>query len=341
MVQKRTLKKPDKPFEVVEDVTALPKKPLVTIRCITFNHITFIRDALDGFLLQKTDFPYEILIHDDASTDGTAEVIREYQTLHSDLIRAVFQTENQYSKGLHPWREILYKMARGKYIALCEGDDYWIDPYKLKKQVEFLEAHPECSISFHKVKRVNGENNKIIDIYPKFHGNKVFSKIDLYWKCFIQTCSVVYRNQNIADFYEKINSLSIEDWPLFVFLAQAGDIGFLDETMSVYRIHSGGINSGATRLHNITIAIEALKFFRSYERISDHPMIKKSLARYYFQTSQIYYMNKDRLAFRKILIICLRYAFSLDRRQNYQLIIMFLRLHFPLLFNLHDKMFHK
>ena len=108
------------------------KNPLVSICCITYNHEKFIKDAIEGFLMQKTDFPIEILIHDDASTDGTTEIIKKYEKEYPDLIHAVYQTENQYSQGKKVF-PILANQASGKYIALCEGDDYWTDPLKLQK----------------------------------------------------------------------------------------------------------------------------------------------------------------------------------------------------------------
>ena len=102
-------------------------EPLVSICCLTYNHAPYIRDAIEGFLMQKTNFPVEILIHDDASTDGTADIIREYETRYPDIIKPIYQTENQYSKGVKISREYQFSRARGKYIALCEGDDYWTD----------------------------------------------------------------------------------------------------------------------------------------------------------------------------------------------------------------------
>jgi glycosyltransferase involved in cell wall biosynthesis len=126
---------------------------IVSICCLTCNHKTLIGDALDGFLMQKTDFPFEIIIHDDASTDGTADIIREY-TAEEDgnygiPIRSIFQTENYFSKtGIYPFVKV-FAAARGKYIADCDGDDYWTDPLKLQKQVDFLEANPGYSMCYH------------------------------------------------------------------------------------------------------------------------------------------------------------------------------------------------
>ena len=124
----------------------------VSINCITYNHQEYIEEAIQSFLMQKTDFKYEILIHDDASTDSTQDIIRKYQEMYPDIIKPYFQKENQLSKGV---RRINYKFnhtkSKGKYIALCEGDDYWTDPYKLQKQVDFMEENQNCTLCAHAV----------------------------------------------------------------------------------------------------------------------------------------------------------------------------------------------
>ena len=126
---------------------------MVSICCITYNQASYIRDALEGFVNQKTDFAYEVLIHDDASNDGTADIIREYADRYPDLIFPILQTENQYSKGLtNVSGTFNFPRARRKYIAMCEGDDYWTDDRKLQKQVDYLEANPGCSLCFHSAK---------------------------------------------------------------------------------------------------------------------------------------------------------------------------------------------
>lgn len=122
--------------------------PLVSIDCITYNHAPYIRECLEGFLMQKVDFNYEILIHDDASTDGTADIIREYEAKYPDIIKPIYQKENQYSKGIPISITYQFPRAKGKYVALCEGDDYWTDPYKLQKQVGFLEKNSNYGIVY-------------------------------------------------------------------------------------------------------------------------------------------------------------------------------------------------
>ena len=125
----------------------MDKEILVTVICLTYNHEKYIRECIDGFVMQKTNFAYEVIIHDDASTDNTAEIIKEYQQKYPDIIIPILQTENQYSKKVPIGKTFIYPRAKGKYIALCEGDDYWIDPYKLQKQVDFLEDNPDYVLS--------------------------------------------------------------------------------------------------------------------------------------------------------------------------------------------------
>ncbi|MBE6319857.1 MAG: glycosyltransferase [Bacteroidales bacterium] len=124
--------------------------PLVSICCITYNHAQFIRKCLDGFLMQQTDFPIEILIHDDCSTDGTTEIIKEYEARYPKLIFPIYEDVNQYQNGKSAEIDLYnYRRARGKYIAYCEGDDYWTDPQKLQKQVDFMEENSDYSVCFH------------------------------------------------------------------------------------------------------------------------------------------------------------------------------------------------
>lgn len=135
--------------------------PLVSVSTITYNHKDFIAKCIEGVLSQKTNFRIEYLIHDDCSTDGTTEIVRQYAEKYPDIIKPMYEQENQYSKG-GPWGSIVYNYprARGKYIALCEGDDFWTDPYKLKKQVDFMESHPDYSCCFHRYVNKNIHNNK-------------------------------------------------------------------------------------------------------------------------------------------------------------------------------------
>lgn len=222
------------------------EEPLVSICCITYNHENYIQQALDGFIMQKTNFPFEVLINDDASTDNTANIIRDYEKKYPNIIKPIYQTENQFSKDISIFAIYTFPRIKGKYVALCEGDDYWTDPLKLQKQVDFLDTHLECSICFHPVKVICAEEPKLNEIFPshKFRFNKtVLSINDLVKHNFIQTNSVMYRwmfnSENIQEIFPR--NILPEDWYFHLIHAEKGLIGYIDEVMSVYRKHSGSI----------------------------------------------------------------------------------------------------
>lgn len=226
------------------------QNPLLSIVCITYNHARFIRDALDGFVMQKTNFPFEILVNDDASTDGTADIVREYESKYPDLFRCVYQTENQWGKK-SPWKDILFPMARGKYVALCEGDDYWTDENKLQKQVDFMESHPDFSVCFHPVTVHWDDGSEPDYVFPnakeRFYKTELELQ-DLLRHNFIQTNSVVYRwrfHQDPLSLFP--NNILPGDWFLHLLHAQTGKIGFLPDVMAVYRRNQGGIWTEAER----------------------------------------------------------------------------------------------
>ncbi len=214
--------------------------PLVSICCNTYNHVKYIRDAIEGFLMQKTDFPFEILIHDDASTDGTAEIIRGYETKYHHIIKPIYQTENQYSKGIKISATYNFPRAKGKYIALCEGDDYWIDPLKLQKQVDFLEANPDCSICFHASKHIKDNVTNMFYTHrpkkiPKNNKFEIKHAI-LGGGGFMATNSMLFLRKHILELPEWMNKTPVGDLPLMLVVASKGYIGYLDDIMSVYRI---------------------------------------------------------------------------------------------------------
>ncbi len=216
----------------------------VSVICNTFNHGEYIKDALEGFIMQKTTFPFEVLIHDDASTDNTAEIIREYEEKHPDIIKAVYQTENQYSKGVIISAKFQHPRAKGRYIALCEGDDYWTDPYKLQKQFDALEKHPEIDMCVHAAYRVDATTGKICgEMAPKNKDEETIIPVEQVilegGNSYIPTASILYRKsmrENVPEFRKK---LSI-DYTLQINGALRGGILYIGEFMSAYRIGVSG-----------------------------------------------------------------------------------------------------
>jgi glycosyltransferase involved in cell wall biosynthesis len=218
------------------------KKPKVSILCITYNQKDYIKQCIDSFLMQKTDFDFEILINDDASNDGTSEILKEYRAKYPDKIILNLQQENQYSKGIRNMMvRFLLPRAKGKYIAICEGDDYWTDKTKLQKQVDFLDSNPDYSVCFHPV-RVFFENKEKEDyIFPRDMTDG-FTFESLLGANFIQTNSVMYRKQ---DYKGMAVDVIPGDWYLHIYHAKFGKIGFINQVMSDYRRHPGGIWWGA------------------------------------------------------------------------------------------------
>ena len=123
--------------------------PLVSIRCLVYNHEPYLRQCLAGFVMQQTTFPFEAIVHDDASTDGSAAILREYAEKYPDIIKPIYETENQWGKGTISKSMDAAMHPNSKYIASCEGDDYWTDPNKLQIQVDFLENHPDFALTVH------------------------------------------------------------------------------------------------------------------------------------------------------------------------------------------------
>lgn len=212
------------------------KEPLmVTIRCITYNHEPYIRQCLEGFVMQKTNFRFEAIVHDDASTDGTADIIREFADKYPDIIKPIFETENQYSKHDGSIRRIMDAHTHGKYVAICEGDDYWIDPLKLQKQVDFMEAHLEYTLCFHSAK-VIGNSEYRTCCYTELR-EKDYSAIELFNNWIIPTASVLYRN-GIKIYTDK--RFIVGDNPIFLSCAKNGKIRCIsNQPMSIYRQVTG------------------------------------------------------------------------------------------------------
>lgn len=216
---------------------------MVSINCITYNHEDFIADAIESFLAQKTTFRYEILIHDDASTDRTSEIIREYQQKYPEIIKPIIQEKNQYSTGnIKISYEYNHKRAKGKYIAFCEGDDYWTDPLKLQKQVNFMEKNPQYTLCAHATKMMQGASDVVMRLIRPFPEDRevAFEDVLLGGGGFFATSSLLYVKSALDNPPRFFFDSPVGDYPTQILLALHGKVFYMDETMSAYRYEIKG-----------------------------------------------------------------------------------------------------
>lgn len=218
--------------------------PLVSVACITYNQDAFIRQCLDGFICQKTSFPFEVIVHDDCSTDSTAIILKEYVNIYPDFILPIYQTINQYSKGLNPFSEFVFPKCRGKYIAICEGDDFWTDPFKLQKQVDFLESNDDYGLVHHEADYLFQKNGQLIKDHHKANRiiiseGSVFDEL-LIGQNNLYTPTVMFRT-SLLDYYYAINEtirdgFLMGDYVMWLEFSQHCKFKYINESMATYRV---------------------------------------------------------------------------------------------------------
>jgi len=259
-------------------------QPLVSICCLTFNHAPYIEQCIKGFIIQKANFPIEIIIHDDASTDGTAEILSDYQKKFNSIIIVIFQKINQRSIEVIRPVSLVFNLAKGKYIALCEGDDYWTDPYKLQKQVDFMEANPGYSLCVGGYLRLEEKTSSKTEVKKKvknaefFNNGFTFNLNDLTKGWLTKTLTALFRTEILG----RIDITCYKygrDIQLFYHILKDGGKGFyFNDILGVYRVHQGGINSTKKGRINLNVA------YNIYKELYEHN--KDDFTRYmYFRHS--------------------------------------------------------
>jgi len=302
----------EKPLAVRQQEWPEDMKPVVSIACLAYNHEGFIRDALESFLDQETTFKVEILIHDDASSDDTAEIIREYEMEWPQLFSVIYQEENQYSKGNQPG-DLNLRRARGRYIALCEGDDYWTDPLKLQKQVGYLEDHPDYSVCVGGYTRFIEPENKIgstyitsLDDESKEGFTFTLKEMKQTWLTKLLT-SVVRRE--ILESYDPTVYEYHRDIHFFYHLIKGQKAYYMRENFGVHRVHPGGINSMKQGVVNSRAAYNCYKELYEHNRdeFTRHMHLKTSLGLFNFNLYNRYednsLWNNLRLYGRTVLLV--------------------------------------
>lgn len=241
--------------------------PLVSIICTSYNHEAYIKEALEGFVMQKTNFPFEIIVHDDASTDNTASIVKSYEVKYPELFVNIYQTENQYSKGNGDVGRIVYGAARGKYIAICEGDDYWSDPLKLQKQVDFLEKNEGYGVVFTDADHLIQRTGKLIKSYDRKHGCKILTGDifkELLYRSPFKTCTSLFRLKLLDDMdypFLRNEKFLMGDRILWLHIAAKSKIGYISESTAIYRV----MEISASNFDNINGYIS---FYESSNRLA-------------------------------------------------------------------------
>ena len=238
--------------------------PKLCVGVTTYNHVRFIRQALESILSQKTSFPFEIVVHDDCSNDGTREIVEELVQAYPDKVRAILQTENQFSQGRRIIQILLAEM-RGEYFALLDGDDYWQSERKLQTQADFLDRHPDCAMCQPKTVYYSETKRRAVLIFPPPNRRSGrFTCADLAEGNFIQTSAVMFRSAAVPVLPLEFGKLKFGDYPLFGLIAQSGWIGFIDEEMVTYRIHSGNFWLSKPTAERVEATTEVRRFLAEH-----------------------------------------------------------------------------
>lgn len=271
-----------RPLRITEQVWPEGTVPLATIRCMTYNHAKFIRDALEGFLMQETSFPVQILVHDDASEDGTGRIVQEYCRQYPRLITGVLQQENQWSKGIKPANAV-NPLVRGEFVALCEGDDYWVEPRKLECQIDFLTMNPEfvgCFTDFMEVDAAGNVTSRN-GLVPERKRN--YDHLTILGSYTPKTATAVLRRPG-PEVMETISEIRVTngDTVFWSFLTQNGPAAYIDRVTAAYRRHDGGMWSSASEMARCESQLATCReLFRHFRTKPERAAIRRRMFHFY------------------------------------------------------------
>lgn len=282
--------------------------PTVSVCCITYNQVEYIKDALDSFLMQKTSFPFEVIIHDDASTDGTVNILDDYKRRYPSVIKLIKQSDNQYKKGLKISKEFVWPIAKGEFIAICEGDDYWIDDAKLQKQFDAFKKYKEIDICFgYGYKRHEDKMMRRIGYYGC--DVKLIELRDIIYKGggSMPTASIMFRRSVVNIIPDWFNTAPVGDYYLQCFASSKGAL-YLPEAFCVYRVqakNSWSSSFDTIKLDYLSKSIDSLNNLDEFYGLEYRAEIKSLRARAYYFVASSYLRTGDASSANKYFRIAL------------------------------------
>lgn len=295
-------------------------KPIVAIQCFVYNHEPYLRDCFEGFVMQQTNFPFVAVVHDDASTDGSASIIREYEEKYPHIFKPIYEIENQYSKRDGSLERIMneaIEVTGAKYVAMCEGDDYWTNPLKLQKQVDILEADESlmlcctnCSVVDNHSVEIQAVRGRVVrdDIAGRYNLRDFFRDNHQY-----PTLSVVYRRthiQEVAEKYARTHNAFLGDWTLWICLLIFGDAYFLNEVTGAYRINPTSVTHSNVNTRRLGLAKANFKIIPAIASIlpNEYKDIKENLIKntawMWFKLANAYRHQHQYIKMLGCMIIC-------------------------------------
>ena len=271
--------------------------PMVSIFSLAYNHESYIEKAIESWLMQKTNFRFEAVIGEDHSTDRTREIVFSYAKKYPEIIRVIHSESNV---GIRENAKRTRAACRGKYVAFCEGDDYWIDPNKLQRQVDFMEANPDFSICFHDAIVLQDNKSQPPKYFVSKNQKEISSTEDVIEKYYIPTASMLLRSTYIEDLPDWFKHVYNGDWALQLFLSTKGKIKYIDELMSVYRKNEGGLSGGIGK--NIEFIngkkTELLNYFNEYSAGRYNDAINNKISNLEKSTKKFKLKKKNKLLYR-------------------------------------------
>lgn len=282
----------------------MESKIIVSIQCLVYNHEPYLRKCLDGFVMQKTNFKFEAIVHDDCSTDKSCAIIREYAEKYPDIIKPIYEKENQYSKHDVSLNRIMDNASIGKYVAICEGDDYWIDPLKLQKQVDFLESHPDFDMVRTDSNVYYQDTNITIN---SVFGKKLFPNCEdtfvdyVVRPAWLATCSWLIRSP-LGDYDNLPNDCFKGDLALMIYIAKRSKVKYLPEVTSVYRVLKTSASHFSDSADNIRFwksQVNTRCYYSCYLSLFDKIVLTKNI----LSVGRHFYINRRTFDIRSFLYL--------------------------------------